>query len=199
MTGMPEKQRTSEQAAAAEEQEYFQKATKAVSQMLEGSLPPQGEDYGPWNPYVIALRQTFEQQGGDLQQALAAALQGGVPWVDALLHRARRSDGLPWKVVLARKWEQMVEAERRKLAEQRMQERLARSTGDSMADEILAMLREQALSRTDIYRRYNRNVSAERINEALFVLERLGWARWEMVSTGGRKREVWSVPADEEG
>lgn len=118
--------------------------------------------------------------------------------MEILLDRARRSDGIPWKIVLGKKYEQMQAEERRKLAEARMQERLTRSTGDSMADEIMAMLREHDLSRTDIYRHYDRNVSAARINDALFVLERLGWARWKMVSTGGRKREVWAVPADEE-
>jgi hypothetical protein len=103
-------------------------------------------------------------------------------------------------------WEEIEEEEeeravaaRRAASERRMRERLARTSGDSMADEIMAMLNEQDLSRTDIYRRYSRNVSAERINDALYVLERLGWARWQMVSSGGgRPREVWYLTPDEE-
>jgi hypothetical protein len=179
---------------------YTLKAQRDVQRMLEDQPPLEGEDYGPWAAPMRRLLQTFEVVGAwGAQQQLALMLHERAPGALVILGDAVTSDGQSWREVLAEIWEEMQAEARQAEAEQRMRERLARTTGDSMADEILAMLREQALSRTDIYRRYSRNVSAERINDALFVLERLGWARWEMVSTGGRRREVWSVPADEEG
>jgi hypothetical protein len=211
----PEKLAEEDKAPSLWDPEYLQKARQAVTQLLEGSLPtqmPKGsldtltqeildaliEEYGPWAGQVLGFAQIFHK-GMDLQEVLASMLHQRKPrWVVDLLHGARDSSGRPWDYVLGKKFEQMMEKARRKLAEERMQERLARTTGDSMADEIMAMLREQDLARTDIYRRYDRNVSAARINDALFVLERLGWARWKLVPTGGRKREVWHLLSEEE-
>lgn len=213
----PEKPTEAGETRSLWDPEYLQKGRQAVTQMLEGSLPtqmPKGsldtltqgtldtliEEYGPWASQLLGFAQIF-QKGMDLQEVLASMLHQRTPrWVVGLLDGARDSRGRPWDFVLEKKFEQMMAEARRKLAEERMQERLTRSTGDSMADEIMAMLREQDLARTDIYRRYDRNVSAARINDALFVLERLGWARWKMVPTGGRKREVWHMlSAEEEG
>jgi hypothetical protein len=153
----------------------------------------------------MRLLQAFEQGGSwGVQQELVRMLHGRDAGVSVLLDEAVASDGRPWEKVLKEVWEEIEEEEereaqeRRAAAERRMKERLARTTGDDMADEILAMLREQDLSRTDIYRHFSRNVAAASINDALFVLERLGWARWKTVSTGGRRREVWYLPSEEE-
>lgn len=199
-------------------QEYIHRARRDVLTMLEGQPPQEGADYGPWKPQMADLLYTFEQSGALIvQEYLAKMLDEEEVWPSILLDKAVAPDGRPWVEVMREKWEEewraeweaweeqqvaewkeKLEAERRAAAERRMKERLARTTGDSMADEILVMLREQDLSRTDIYRRYSRNVTAQSINDALFVLERLGWARWRMVSTGGRGREVWYLPPDEE-
>jgi hypothetical protein len=190
--------------------EYLLRARQGVLTMLnKGKLPQEGEDYGLWKPEMTQLVQAFEQEGvWGVQKKLAGMLYGQESDVSVLLEDAICPDRRPWKEALEEIWEEIweeIEAEeaareadeRRAAAERRMRERLARTSGDSMADEIMAMLNEQDLSRTDIYRRYSRNVSAERINDALFVLERLGWARWQMVSSGGgRPREVWSLTPD---
>lgn len=188
-------------AYTPEVKEYTLRAQRDVRHMLEDFSPQEGEDYGPWKPQVTRLLQAFEQGGSwGAQQELARMLHDRDAGVSVLLDEAVASDGRPWKEV----WEEIEEEiekrkaqERRAAKERRMRERLARTTGDSMADEIMAMLREQELSRTDIYRRYSRNVTAQSINDALFVLERLGWARWKTVSTGGRGREVWYLPSEE--
>lgn len=199
-------------------QECLHRARQDVLAMIEGQPPQEGEDYGPWKPQMGDLRYTFEQSGALIvQEYLAKMLDEGEVWPSILLDKAVAPDGRPWVEVMREKWEEEwraeweawedkveaelkeeKEAERRAAAEQRMRERLARTTGDDMADEILALLREQDLSRTDIYRHFSRNVTAASINDALFVLGRLGWARWKTVSTGGRGREVWYLPPDEE-
>jgi hypothetical protein len=191
-----------QQANDPEVQEHLHRARRDVLTMLEGFSPKESEaynpDYGPWIPQMTRLAQAFEQHGQrGVQQELAKMLHEGVAEASVLLDKAERWDGWLWKEALEELWKEIEARERRAAAEQRMRERLARTTGDNMADEIMAMLREQDLSRTDIYRRYSRNVSAQSINDALFVLERLGWARWKMVSTGGRGREVWYLPSEE--
>jgi len=67
-------------------------------------------------------------------------------------------------------------------------------TGDEVADRILTALRgagEEGLVRTDIHDLFGRNASEGRIAEALGILARLGLARVEKRSTGGRPAEVW--------
>jgi len=195
-----------ERADEAKAREQGFRARRDVQLLLEGQAPQEGEDYGFWRPHLARLLQAFEQGGTwGVQNQLVMMLQDREQRVPMLLRDLEAPDGRLWLEVLReleaaarRVLAERRMAEQREAAEQRMRERLARSTGDSMADEIMAMLRERDLSRTDIYRRYSRNVSAERINDALFVLERLGWARWTMVSTGGRRREIWSLPPEEE-
>ena len=195
-----------DEADKPEVQEPLRRARQDVQAMLEGQPPQKGADYGPWKSQMENLSLAFvigEAEG--VQYELALRLYKEEVWPIILLHEAVAPDGRSWMDVL-KEMEGEIEDEierdkaaaRRAAAERRMKERLARTTGDGMADEILAMLREQELSRTDIYRRYSRNVSAASINDALYVLERLGWARWKTVSTGGRGREVWFLPPDEE-
>lgn len=193
-------------ASRAENQEALARARQDVQAMLEGQRPQEGADYGPWKSQMEQLLLAFaagEVEG--VQHELALWLYEEVAEAGVLLDEAKCSDGRRWKDVLSERGAEIEEEEERSAMEalraakeRQMRERLARTTGDSMADEIMAMLREQDLSRTDIYRHYSGNVSAECINDALFVLERLGWARWKTVSTGGRGREVWFLPPDEE-
>jgi hypothetical protein len=69
--------------------------------------------------------------------------------------------------------------------------------GDSVADRILAALREGELTRTTIYSDiFSRNVSQARIAVALQLLVNLGLAHAEVRPTGGRPAEVWVVGAD---
>lgn len=184
-----------ERADEARAVEQLFRARRDMCLLLEGHHPQEGEDYGFWERHLARLMQAFEQDGArGVQMELAALLHDKrLEKVPMLLREAVAPDGRLWWDVLAKVWAE----ERRAADERRMRERLTRTTGDSMADEIMAMLREHALSRTDIYRRYSRNISAERINDALYMLERLDWARWTMVSTGGRRREVWYLPPDE--
>jgi hypothetical protein len=67
------------------------------------------------------------------------------------------------------------------------------STGDPTADTILAALRRSGpLDRTAISELFGRNLSRNRIDQALGILLRAGLARVETVTgTGGRDREVW--------
>jgi hypothetical protein len=65
--------------------------------------------------------------------------------------------------------------------------------GDSMADELLRLLRSTAggLTRTDLMTYFGRNQSSERIGRALGVLLRHRLARVERHETGGRPSERW--------
>lgn len=62
-----------------------------------------------------------------------------------------------------------------------------------MADRIAAALEEEpeGLRRTDIINLLERNVSRDRIGQALALLEGLGRGRMEAVETGGRPAEKW--------
>ncbi len=62
-----------------------------------------------------------------------------------------------------------------------------------MADRIAAALEEEpeGLRRTDIINLLERNVSRDRIGQALALLEGLGRVRREAVETGGRPAEKW--------
>lgn len=64
----PEKLEERKETRSLWNSEYLQKAQKAVTQMLEGSLPPADEDYGPWTTNILTLRLLFEQQDVDLQE-----------------------------------------------------------------------------------------------------------------------------------
>jgi hypothetical protein len=62
-----------------------------------------------------------------------------------------------------------------------------------VADRIAAALEEEpeGLRRTDIINLLERNVSRDRIGQALALLEGLGRVRREAVETGGRPAEKW--------
>ena len=68
------------------------------------------------------------------------------------------------------------------------------ATGDPVADDVLEALRageDDGLSRTEIRDLFGRHKSADRINQALGLLQKLGRARKEDVPTGGRPTERW--------
>jgi hypothetical protein len=67
------------------------------------------------------------------------------------------------------------------------------ATGDRVADRIAASLEEvpDGLTRTDLINLFKRNVSRDRIDQALGLLERLGRVRKVSVETGGRPAEKW--------
>jgi hypothetical protein len=67
------------------------------------------------------------------------------------------------------------------------------ATGDRVADRITVALEVEpdGLTRTDLINLFHRNVSRDRIDQALAMLERLGRVRQEAVETGGRPAEKW--------
>jgi hypothetical protein len=67
------------------------------------------------------------------------------------------------------------------------------ATGDPVADRIINALEEEpdGLTRTDLINLFARNVSRDRIDQALALLERLSRVRREEVKTGGRPAEKW--------
>ena len=68
------------------------------------------------------------------------------------------------------------------------------ATGDPVADDITEALRaagDEGLSRTEIRDLFGRHKSAERINQALGLLLKLGRAAKEQEQTGGRPTERW--------
>jgi hypothetical protein len=67
------------------------------------------------------------------------------------------------------------------------------ATGDRVADRIETALEEEpeGLTRTDLINLFKRNVSRERIDQALAILEGLGRVRMEAMETGGRPAEKW--------
>lgn len=67
------------------------------------------------------------------------------------------------------------------------------STGDPLADKILAIIRERPSTRKDIHDATNRHFKAAELERALAKLKRLRLIRSESVATGGRPAERWSV------
>ncbi len=67
------------------------------------------------------------------------------------------------------------------------------ATGHRVADRIAAALEEEpdGLTRTDLVNLFKRNVSRDRIDQALALLEGLGRVRRVVVETGGRPAEKW--------
>lgn len=68
------------------------------------------------------------------------------------------------------------------------------ATGDPVADDITEALRaagDEGLSRTEIRDLFGRHKSADRINQALGLLLKLGRAAKEQQQTGGRPTERW--------
>ena len=69
------------------------------------------------------------------------------------------------------------------------------ATGDRVADRIAAALEGEpgGLTRTELINLFSRNESRERIDQALALLESLDRVRREVVRTGGRPAERWSL------
>jgi hypothetical protein len=68
------------------------------------------------------------------------------------------------------------------------------ATGDPVADDIAEALRaagDEGLSRTEIRDLFGRHKGADRINQALGLLQKLGRIHKEAVPTGGRPIEKW--------
>ena len=68
------------------------------------------------------------------------------------------------------------------------------ATGDPVADDIMEALRaagDEGLSRTEIRDLFDRHKSADRINQALGLLQKLGRASKDREQTGGRPTERW--------
>ncbi len=65
------------------------------------------------------------------------------------------------------------------------------STGDSLADRILAILREAPTTKREIHDKTNRHHKANEIDRALRLLERLKLAKRERIATAGRPAEKW--------
>ncbi|MEJ7872795.1 MAG: DUF3987 domain-containing protein, partial [Rubrobacteraceae bacterium] len=68
------------------------------------------------------------------------------------------------------------------------------ATGDPVADDIAEALRaagDEGLSRTEIRDLFGRHKGADRINQALGLLQKLGRIHKEDVPTGGRPTEKW--------
>ena len=66
--------------------------------------------------------------------------------------------------------------------------------GDRVVAKLAFALRQAGnagLGRTTIRDLFHRHESADRIGQALTLLERRGLARVERLATGGRRREVW--------
>lgn len=66
------------------------------------------------------------------------------------------------------------------------------AVGDTVADELLELLRRQpGVNRTDIRDHFGRNKRGDQITRALSVLEQAGVAQKEIQETGGRPAELW--------
>jgi hypothetical protein len=67
------------------------------------------------------------------------------------------------------------------------------STGNPLADDILALLRNapSGMTRTEVREMAGKNLPADRITQALGVLLGLNLARFERRETGGRPVELW--------
>lgn len=67
------------------------------------------------------------------------------------------------------------------------------STGNPLADTILALLRQvpKGTTRTEIREMVGKNLPADRIGQALGLLAQMGLARCESRDTGGRPSELW--------
>ena len=66
-------------------------------------------------------------------------------------------------------------------------------TGEEVADRILEALRSNpdGLTRTQIRDLFGRNMDADRLEQALVLLEQAGYARRVTEQTGGRPAERW--------
>ena len=67
------------------------------------------------------------------------------------------------------------------------------SSGNPLADDILTLLRNapSGITRTEVREMAGKNLSADRITQALGVLLGMNLARFERRSTGGRLVELW--------
>lgn len=67
------------------------------------------------------------------------------------------------------------------------------ATGNRVADRIIGELRGRpnGMDRSEMFKLFDRHVTAGAINEALALLRTMGLAKGETLKTGGRPREVW--------
>lgn len=67
------------------------------------------------------------------------------------------------------------------------------ATGNRVADRIIGELRGRpnGMDRSEMFKLFDRHVTAGAINEALALLRTMGLARGETIKTGGRPREIW--------
>jgi hypothetical protein len=67
------------------------------------------------------------------------------------------------------------------------------STGDPLADKVLAIIRGGPVSLRDIHARTNRHLKAKEIGRVLGKLSEMGVIKSAMVATGGRPAQQWSL------
>lgn len=74
------------------------------------------------------------------------------------------------------------------------------ATGDRVADDILGVLRAspQGVTRTELLNHFKRHLSAERLDHALSLIQRIGRAYMASESTGGRHAERWRCERSDE-
>ena len=189
--------------------EYVRRARRDVQLMLEDKLPPEGEDYGLWEPQMTELLQEFDYDGSwGVEEHLMTMMRGRDAEVEFLLRgaltRGRRSWHLELREALDRREESAraaaaaAEAEaRRKEREREWAAQRAQWREDYISKKILRALRERDHSRTELFALFSRNVSAKELDASLDLLEFTEYICRQSVSTGGRPREVWKLRTNE--
>jgi hypothetical protein len=177
--------------------EYLARTRRDVSVLLREEMPAEGEDYGPWTPQMEWLLYLANEKWATVQllDVFAYLLRARTLWAVVLLFGERDSDGILWTEELEdwARWKEADEDEQRRfVARARPQ-----WTGDRVADEILKKLHQGQYGRRDLYVLFNRNVSAEQLDKALFLLHRQGRITVKLWRTAGRPREVWMLWKDE--
>ncbi len=77
------------------------KAWQDIQQLLEGQMPPEGEDYGPWKLQMDLLRHDLKTEGPALVQSeLLGLLEQYQKYPDALPCWPFTPEGRPWMDVL---------------------------------------------------------------------------------------------------
>jgi hypothetical protein len=177
--------------------EYLARTRRDVLLLLREEMPAEGEDYGPWTPQMEWLLYLVKEQWRtvNLHDIFAYVLRARTLWAVVLLFGERTSDGVLVTEELEdwARWEEASEAEQRRF-EARARPRW---TGDRVADEILKKLQKGHYGRSDLFVEFNRNVSAEQLDKALFLLHRQGRVTVKLYRTRGRPREVWMLWEDE--
>lgn len=80
---------------------YTYKAWRDILQLLEGQMPPEEEDYGPWTLQMSLLRHDFETEGAaKVQSELLGLLEQHKEYPDTLPCWPFTPEGRPWMDVL---------------------------------------------------------------------------------------------------